>query len=84
MHHLRFSDCSAVSRPSAPATAVPPSFPRPFPLQQTREQHEDHAQWLRARDAAGQQGRNRVHTHTKGSKQKDAGKWWRVDRADEI
>ncbi len=30
--HLRFSDCSTVSRFSAPATAVPPSFPRSLEL----------------------------------------------------
>ncbi len=32
--HLKPSDVSAVSRPSAPATAVPPSFPRSFELRQ--------------------------------------------------
>ncbi len=35
--HLRFSDVSAVSSPSAPATAVPPFSPSPLSLRQTKD-----------------------------------------------
>ena len=50
--HLRFSDCSAVSRPSAPATAVPPSVLRSFELQQAQGGNEESAEWLLTLDEA--------------------------------
>ena len=52
--HLRFSDCSADSCPSAPATADPPSFPRSFELQQTEGENKKRTQWLLTLDVAGQ------------------------------
>ena len=39
--YSRFSSISAVSRPSAPATAVPPSSPRALLLRQAKVQDEE-------------------------------------------
>ncbi len=39
--HLRSSDVSAVSSPSAPATAVPPFPPSSFILRQTKDSGKD-------------------------------------------
>ena len=39
--HLRSSDVSAVSSPSAPATAVPPFSKSPLPLRQTKDYGKD-------------------------------------------
>jgi hypothetical protein len=39
--HLRSSDVSAVSSPSAPTTAVPPFSPNWLPLRQTRDYGKD-------------------------------------------